>query len=255
MLELYHWEPNLQSLEVLTCLIEKQLPFRSRYLDLLELQQHQPEFLELNPRGQVPVLVHAGRTLTESGLVMEFLEDAFPQRPLRPEPLAAQYQVRFWLKYVAERMAPYVALLGWRAITRPTLTDVMRERARRTIAALPRDRQSVWAKALDDAYSDEEIELARESLGAAAAKLESALARSPWLAGESYSLADIALVPTVRAMRAVVPDMLDATRSRLTLEWLGRIEARPAVRAALTHARTPAPERMFAPGPEPPRWG
>lgn len=255
MLELYHWEPNVDSGEPLIYLKEKQLPFESRYVDVLQMQQHRQEFLRLNPSGRVPVLVHDGRTITEAGLAMLYLEDAFPQRPLVPKPLAERYEAHFWIKYVEERMAPYVTLLGWHGITRPTLQPGTIEGARRTLEGLPHERRQLWEKALDDAYSEEEIALARESLAAAARKLERALERAPWLAGESYSVADIALVLTVRALRVVTPDLLSAERTPRTLEWLGRLEERPAIRETLALARLQAPESRFAPGPEPPRWG
>jgi GSH-dependent disulfide-bond oxidoreductase len=255
MLELYHWEPTVHSGEPLICLTEKQLTFQSRYVDLLQLQQHEPDFLGINPSGQVPVLVHDGRIVTECGLILEYLDETFPERPLMPLPLVAQYEARFWIKYVAERMAPYVCLLGWHFLTRPTLASTVVERARTTIGGLPRQRQSVWTKALDDTYADEDIALARESLTFAATKLEEALRRGRWLAGYRYSMADIAVVLAVRAMRVVVPQVLSATRTPRTLEWLARVEERPAVREVLGHARTAAPERGFAPGPEAARWG
>jgi glutathione S-transferase len=41
-------------------------------------------FLELNPLGKVPTLVHDGRVVVESDVIDEYLEDAFPERPLLP---------------------------------------------------------------------------------------------------------------------------------------------------------------------------
>ncbi len=255
MLELYHWEPTLDSGEPLICLQEKQLPFASRYVSLLRLEQHREEFLRLNPTGQVPVLVHDGRVISEAGLVMLYLEEAFPHRPLLPKSLAGQYQAHFWIKYVEERIAPYVTLLGWHGFTRGALPRERLEEARGGIGRLPRERRELWQKALDDTYSEEELALARESLAVATGRLERALERAPWLAGESYSLADIALLLAVRALRVVQPDLLSAEGAPRTLEWLARLEERPAVRETLALARVPAPERLFAPGPEPARWG
>jgi len=255
MLELYHWEPTLHSGEPLISLAEKQLPFESRYVDLLQLQQHEPDFLRLNPTGQVPVLVHDGRTITESGLILEYLEDTFPERPLRPQSLAERYEARSWIKYVEERMAAYVCLLGWLQFTRPTLPRTTLERARHTSGRLPPERRELWQKALDAAYTPQETAFVREALAFAVAKLERALQGSAWLAGEAYSIADIALVPTVRALRAVASEIVNAQRSPRTLEWLARAEQRPGFQLALAHARTPAPDRIFAPGSEPARWG
>ncbi len=255
MLELYHWEPNVDSGEPLICLKEKKLAFESRYVDLLQLQQREADFLRLNPSGQVPVLVHDGRVITEAGLAMLYLEDTFPQRSLMPQSLAEQYEVHFWIKYAEERIVPYVTLLGWHRITRPALERATIDRARGTLGQLPQERRMLWEKALDGICPDDEIELAGEALGAAARQLERSLGRARWLAGGSYSLADIALVLAARALRVVMPGLLTAERAPRTLDWLRRLEERPAIRETLALARVPAPERVFAPGPEPARWG
>jgi glutathione S-transferase len=255
MLELYHWEPTLDSGEPLVALKEKALPFRAHYVDLAELQQHQPGYLRLNPSGQVPVLVHDGRVITEAGLILEYLEDAFPERPLRPAELAGRYRVRFWIKYAEERVAPYAALLGWLAIGRPALTAAAVEQARQSIRQLPAERRQLWEKALAGSWSEEEIVLARASLSSAVRLIEQTLREAPYLAGDTYSIADIALVFIVRALRTAAPEIASAERAPATLGWLGRLEGRPAVAETLALARTSAPERAFAPGPEPARWG
>jgi GSH-dependent disulfide-bond oxidoreductase len=254
-LELYHWEPTVHSGEILLYLEERQLPFRSHYVDLLELEQHRPAFLQLNPTGQVPVLAHDGRVLTETGLLLQYLEDAFAGSGLTPATAAERYEVSFWIKYSAERIAPAVSLLGWRESTRPQLGAAQIAAARASLAALPIERQRIWQKALDDSYSAEEIALMRESLAFACAKLEQALAAHPFLAGDTYSVADIALFFMTRAIRGLLPDILNAAQTPKTLEWLRKLERRPAVAAVLALSRGPAPERMYAPGPELARWG
>jgi glutathione S-transferase/GST-like protein len=255
MLALYHWEPSLDSGEPIVCLLEKQLPFESHYVDLLELQQHQAEFLQLNPRGQIPVLVHDGRIITETGLLLQYIEDAFPAPSLLPPSLAARYQVHFWLKYVEERMAPAITLLGWHEIAHPTLEPTWLARARRSSEALPPERRRHWEQALANECAAEELALARESLAAASARLEESLSGSAWLAGASYSLADIALLFAVRALRAITPELVNTVRTPHTLGWLERLGQRPAVKEALARARTQRPDRAFVPGPERVRWG
>ena len=74
MLELYHAEPVANSMKVLLCLKEKGIEFTSHYVDLLRFEQHQPEFVAINPNGQVPVLVHDGATITESTVINEYLD-------------------------------------------------------------------------------------------------------------------------------------------------------------------------------------
>ena len=96
MLELYHAEPVANSMKVLLCLKEKQIEFVSHYVDLLRFEQHQPEFLAINPNGQVPVLVHDGNIITESTVINEYLEDIFREVRLRPEDPIERAQMRIW---------------------------------------------------------------------------------------------------------------------------------------------------------------
>ncbi len=53
-----------------------------------------PEVARINPKGQVPVLVHGEVELFDSTLIFEYLEDAFPQPPLWPESAAARAEAR-----------------------------------------------------------------------------------------------------------------------------------------------------------------
>ncbi len=85
MLKLYHAEPVANSLKTLIALREKQLDFTSVYIDLHKFEQHAPDFVALNPEGQVPVLDHDGVIITHTSVIAEYLEDAFPDAPrLRP---------------------------------------------------------------------------------------------------------------------------------------------------------------------------
>jgi glutathione S-transferase len=102
MLELYHAEPVANSMKPLICLKEKELEFVSHYVNLLKFEQHSPEFVKINPNGQVPVLIHNGAVITESTVINEYLEDVFPGVPLRPEDPVERARMRIWSKFVDE---------------------------------------------------------------------------------------------------------------------------------------------------------
>jgi len=80
----YHAEPAANSLKSMICLHEKGLEFESRYVDLHKFEQHSEWFVAINPEGQVPVLVHDGAVITQTSVINEYLEDVFPENPLRP---------------------------------------------------------------------------------------------------------------------------------------------------------------------------
>ena len=82
MLELYHDWRSFCSIKVRLCLAEKQLPWESRFIDLMKLEHTSPEYLKLNPNGVVPTLVHDGIAIQESTVINEYLEENFPQIPL-----------------------------------------------------------------------------------------------------------------------------------------------------------------------------
>src|SRR5215813_14106303 len=78
MLTLYHWEPNANSGKPILTLKEKGVPFESHYLDLLNFDQHNPEYLKINPNGTIPAMVHDDLMLYESTAIMEYVDEAFP---------------------------------------------------------------------------------------------------------------------------------------------------------------------------------
>jgi glutathione S-transferase len=53
-----------------------------------------PEVLRINPKRQVPVLVHGDVEIFDSTLIFEYLEDAFPEPPLWPKTPAARAEAR-----------------------------------------------------------------------------------------------------------------------------------------------------------------
>jgi glutathione S-transferase len=85
MLTLYSFGPGANSLKALLTLYEKGLDFTSRFLNPATFEHHSEWFKKINPNGQVPVLDHDGKIVTESTVICEYLEDEFPGEPsLRP---------------------------------------------------------------------------------------------------------------------------------------------------------------------------
>ena len=254
MIELYHWEPGPSSGEVLILMHEKGIDYVGRYVDVLAFEHHAPAFLELNPMAQLPVLVHDGKVLTETGFILQYLDQVFREPSFTPEDPQGRYRVNVWIKYVEEYLAPAAWRLGVHR-TRKDLLGRATPRVREGFARIPPERRQAWAKTLDEGFSDDDLEIARALLPTRLEHMADALSRHPWLAGEHYSLADIAVFPTLSQLEGLVPAMINPSVSPRIADWLERMRARPAVRQARALARSADPDAVFAPGPEGSRWG
>src|SRR5688572_28133858 len=63
----------------------KRLPYELKMLSFSAGDTRTPEFLAMNPRHKVPVLVDDGFPIYESSAIGEYLEDRWPERPLLPD--------------------------------------------------------------------------------------------------------------------------------------------------------------------------
>ncbi len=252
MIELYHWEPNAASARVLIALKEKGLKFESHYLDVLAFEQFAPDLLDLNPFGQVPILVDGEDVYSEASYICEYLDEAYPDPPLLPENPIDRWAARGWQKYVDDYLAAAVSDLAWPVLGLEAL------RARNSAATLDdavgripvRERRDQWRAAIADPDEDL-LDKARERISLAIQKTEADLAERDWLAPGGYSLADIAVYPYTAYLPRIAPDLLGPR----TAAWLGRMARRPAVIAAEAMSQTGDPYGVSAPGPEHIRWG
>ena len=87
---LYDFGNSVCCQKVRITLREKGLAWEAVPVNLFAAEQYDPKYLKLNPKGLVPTLVHDGNAIAESTLICEYLDDAFPEPPLKPaDPPAA----------------------------------------------------------------------------------------------------------------------------------------------------------------------
>src|SRR5437899_11578999 len=77
-------------------LLEKDLAWTTRLVDLTRMEQKRPEYLALNPNGVVPTLVHGDRVLYESNVITEYRANAFPAPRLYPRDPCARPPGKLW---------------------------------------------------------------------------------------------------------------------------------------------------------------
>jgi glutathione S-transferase len=79
-------------------------PFSFRYVGFQEGLHRTPEFRSLSRWGQVPVLAHGPRVLVQSNAILEYLADTLGRFGARDP--ASRQQIREWLYWDADRLAP-----------------------------------------------------------------------------------------------------------------------------------------------------
>lgn len=202
MIEVYSANtPN--GVKVPIALEELGVDYRLLKVNLGQGEQKRPEFLALNPNGRIPVLVdHDGPgaqplNLAESGAILLYL--AQKHGALLPtDPREYQRAMEYLFLQVAS-VGPMFGQAGWFLRSAPEPVPLAIER-----------------------YRNESLRLT--------ALLDERLAEVPWLAGSSYSIADIMHFGWLRIADYAGVDLDKFPHVRA---WVDRISARPAVQRAL----------------------
>lgn len=245
-LELYHGLPSTCSKKVRLVLYEKQLPFKSHLMDLRKFEQHAPDYLKLNPNGVVPTLIHDGRVITESSVIMEYLEDAFPQPQLRPRDAYAGARMRLWLKFSDDVAYPAVYAPTWMILNRDAMKGLSETERAEVLSRIPQeDRRKRWADVSTHGFSGEVLTGAAEKMRGCLTRCNDTLARSPWLAADDLTLADYAVLPFIDRIHNLNPDFFSAGAYPHVDDWYARLHQRPAVTKALDFKDDPRVVEMI----------
>lgn len=233
MLTLYHGLASTCSKKARLALFEKGAQFESRLVNLQAFEQHSPDYLRLNPNGVVPTLVDDGHPIIESSVIIAYIDDIFPDRPLTPADPLARADMRLWLKWSDERAYKAVYVPTWDRLSRPVARKLTDQDLAKRLAAVPTaERRARWQATAREGFGPEEFEAAYAEMTATFDRMEKALTDGrDWLVG-AYSLADIAIVPFVERIDDLRPDLLASGKWPGVSEWLARYKRRPSFEAA-----------------------
>lgn len=237
MIALYHHGSSACAAKTRFALDEKCLPWESHYVDILRGEQFKPEFLAINPKGVVPVLLHDGSVIRESTVICEYLEEVFPERPIYPLSPLERAGVRYWAKAVDEELHPACSALTYVVSHRHTIlrngVGSFEEFLARGGAEGRATRMLKWQWIQEGIAAPGAADRIRLYDGYLHS-MESTLGGSEWLAGDQFSMADIALAPYVNRLDALAMQRMwcDGRLPRLE-RWFTRVRERPAFKSAL----------------------
>ena len=207
MLHLYTWTtPNGRKPAIM--LEELGLPYTVHPVNIGKDEQFAPDFLAISPNNKIPALVDDAApegplAVFESGAILTYLAET-SGRFLAPSG-PARFKALEWLHWQVGGLGPMLGQLGFFAVRSS-------EKAPLAIARFTAE--------------------ADRLLGV----MERRLAQAPYLAGEDYSIADIACYPWAVAATSFLKEPLAGSLAgKPSLDrWLGAVGARPAVQKGMT---------------------
>lgn len=234
MLKLYQARLAVCAIKVRLILAEKGLDWEPINLNLRKGEQHQPDYLKLNPDGVVPTLIHDGRVLVESSVIMQYLDEVFPEPPLQPTDPVERARMRIWMKRVDEYLHPGNAYLTYAMVHAAEMREKSGGELENYYQGIPnpitRARQR---SAIENGLEAPEAVQALQFYQKAFADMEKHLELHPWLAGDSYSLADAAVTPYINRFAMLQLSRMWTEHHPNITEWFERIMARASFEAAV----------------------
>ena len=202
--------PTPNGVKVSILLEETGLPYEPHLVSFETNDQLSPEFLALNPNNKIPAILDpngpGGQPLAlfESGAILLYLAEKTGR--LMPQDAAARYHAIQWLMWQMGGLGPMFGQLGF--FHKFAGKDFEDKR--------PRDRYVAESKRL-------------------LSVLEQRLQGRPWVMGEQYTIADIAILPWVRNLVGFygAGELVEFGQFQEVQRVLAAFVARPAVARGL----------------------
>lgn len=231
VLVLYNAPQSTCSQRVRFSLNAKGLSFEEVRLNLFEGDQLKPDYLALNPNGVVPTLVHDGNVVTDSSVILEYLDEVFPDRaPMTPADPVSRARMRAMMRYTDEVPAAAIRIPSYNLAFLPHFQSMTEEEFRALADSKPLRREFLLSMGRTG-FPKEQMDEAMGRLERAVVRMDGWLrdGGGPWLMGESPSLADVMLMPVIVRMDDIGLHRMWAERPAVA-GWLEKIRAHPAFR-------------------------
>ena len=209
-LTLYWISGSPPAWRVMLFLTLKELPYQANRLDHAAKENRTPEYLAINPTGQVPTLVAGDLVIRESIAIMAWLERAFPERPLFGDSDRSAASIWQELILMENELRPAVTTIARTLLRKETLQKG--------------DALSAAGRILMDWADD----------------LSDRLQNQPFLSGDQPAVTDLWLYPSVGWIERAVEksgnsapkNITSLLKDRPSLEnWQARLAALPGVAA------------------------
>jgi glutathione S-transferase len=226
---LYNAPQSTCSQRVRFVLNAKQLPFEEKKLDLLAGDQLEPGYLALNPNGVVPTLDHDGEIVTDSSVIIEYLDEVAPQpQSFTPQSPVARAKMRALMRFIDEMPAAAVRVPTFNLAFLPRFAAMSEEEFLAFADSKPLRKEFMLAMGRKG-FPEQEMNAALERMRRTYERMDAEIAASggPWLMGRQITLADVAVMPALVRMADLNLDTMWQAMPRI-VRWYDEIRAHAA---------------------------
>ncbi len=246
MLVLYHAETAVCAAKVRVVLAEKDLDFEGRIVNLHLGDQFREDYLKLNPNAVVPTLVHDGEAFIESGVINEYLDEAFAQKPLRPQTPAGRARMRVWTKKEDTIHDAINTMTATMIFRHDLLLKPRAEREARFEAMPDPAKRDKWRRMIREGLDCAHVNEALVRFARHFRDMEKALQKGPWLLGETFTLADAGLLSFFYRLDMLQLAGLWRGHFPGVSAWYERARARPSFSKAIVDWIPPGSHEKYA---------
>jgi len=228
-LKLYNFPQSTCSQKVRLTLWEKSIEFIDRPVDSKKREHLSDWYLKLNPNGVVPTLAHDGAVVIDSSVIMEYLEEVFPENPLVPKDPVERAHMRKWMRYFEEVPTPAIRVPSFNQYLSKRFDKLTQAEFEKFVDNHPIRKQFYKKMRKEQGFDERETDSAIDRLRQSVDRMEKGLQESggPWLMGERLTLADYCILPTMDRMRDLGLEEIWFGHTRVCT-WLDQVSKRPA---------------------------
>lgn len=227
MIEFYDNDMSVCAQKVRLVLAAKNLEHQRHALDLRAGDQFKPDYLELNPKAVVPTIVDNGIPIIESTVIIAYLDDAYPEAPLKPTDPVLRATMLRWMILPDASLHDACGLTSFGLAFRHQLAALPPEALAAIYAKNPDEKRRQHMRTIVEQGLDAPgVGAAIRTYYASIQSMAKALSEAQWLAGDAWSLADITMLPYVLRLEHLGLDWFWSDAPQVA-EWLARSKERP----------------------------
>lgn len=240
MLTLYNAGTSVCSVKARIGLAEKELEWKDVLLVLPNGDQHKPEYRKLNPNGVVPTLVDGDTVVTESSVILQYIDELGDGPRLMPQDRSRKAETLVWLLRCLEIHQAVNTMSFATANREQWLTSKTPEEIDALIAAMPNLRLAAKRRDLiDKGAASHHVEADFQVLRRVFDDMDAALSSRRWMNGETYGMTDVALLAYIDRLDRIAMSGMWDTRTPRIAEWLAAGRERPGFARAMDRYVTP----------------